>query len=192
MWYNNELRNGYIVDNKNHDDAKHGSQFINAPSVQPDTIGGYFNCSLCIARQTDDTFTVIKAGDIRMIDSYWILIYHVSQTVHHAPAFTIVYREIYNINQLLQYLKHYLDLGQTYTTDDIIYAANHSNLVNDTSNYLSTIENAVNFDFDSNFVIKKKYYTASSSDLVLSPLSLSAMLCFISDCRITFLFFTLD
>ena len=172
LWYNSSIRREYIVDSKENKYANHPSQFINAPSAQPDTIDAYFKCSLCIVKQTNNTLTVIKPGDIKRIDSHWILIYHISQTIHHAPAFTVVYREIYDINQLLSFLKQHLDLGQTYTNDDIVYAANRSNLVTDTSNYLSNIENASNFDFQNNFVIKKSYHTAASNELIVSPLSL--------------------
>lgn len=188
LWYNNPLRREYIVDKPDNKYANHGSQFINAPSVQPDTIGGYFNCSICIIKQTNDSLTTIKAGDIKRVDSHWILIYHVSQTIHHAPAFTVVYREIYNIEFLLSFLKQYLNLGQTYTNNDILYAANHSQLVDDPSNYLSTIANQHSFDYKRNFVIKKTYYTVPSSDLIVSPLSLFVLRCVYSNPIHFFLF----
>ena len=105
LFYNNTCRRDSIVDSFDHIDAKHKSQFINAPSMQQDTIGLYLNDSICIVSQNIDNAAqlsqskiLIKKGDIKQCSNIWYIIEKVSIQTANAPSYSIQARKIVSLH----------------------------------------------------------------------------------------------
>ena len=184
MWYNNPLRRDYIVDSKQHKDGSHYSQFINAPSAQPDTINAYLNASMCIVKQIDDvlyifnteahTFTTIKPGDIKKFGQCWILITSVCQMCDNAPDFTITYQKMFTFEQ---FLKHIIAPHLSMQCNDfiapIIESAMQSNVIKDECAFFHNLSQQQADSFQNQYIITRKEYTTTAKNLNISKLSLS-------------------
>ena len=176
MWYNNLLRAPYIVDSKQHKDANDYSQFINSPSVQPDTMNAYLQSCLSIVKQKYDSLTVVKPGDIRKCNKYWILITNIYHIHTDVPKYTIEYQKIFTLQQLLNIFKTNLSVDDDATNEQLIHAAIHtkSNIFNDRCNFWTKLQQLQDPNpnlLSTYYAVSKKHFVNTSDQFELSKFS---------------------
>ena len=192
LWYNTDRRK-WIVDSHDHPDASHRSQFINAPSMQPDTINHFLSNQIVIVTQIAkprdhkcSRKTLLKPGDVRECRDYWIIVTNIAVSDKSLPQALIQYDFILSLDKLIESMKSILKLPADATTVQVLLTAYISHSILDQLGLVEELlKNLNKYNLKTTFVYGAHSLLKKSSEVSVYELCHVTFQCFLSVCCVT-------